>query len=338
MKTKGEPEIEAIDPLTARSFTKITFFPDWKYFPQDGFTDDTVALFRKRVYDIAGSTDSRAKVFLDGSEVPIRSFEDFVKMHIPDPVEEGLGAGTVVVQPAGSASAAAVVGASSSSSSSSSSSAAVGNANPSAQANGAVAAAAPPNPAETTEVDGNERVSGIIAREVIRYHQKDPKTGEKLPLQWEVILAYNTFDEFHQVSFANSIRTYKGGSHVQWIKEQVRGIVKNKCVKEAQKKKIKKDLIKDSDIDSEIYVFINALVVNPQFDSQSKETLNTKREQFKSDTALSEQFAAEVEDCAIIDTVLSYADAAGKDDAVKAFAVKGEKEDGAWNVSGKQRR
>ncbi len=155
-----------------------------------------------------------------------------------------------------------------------------------------------------------------------------------------MILAYNTFDEFKQISFVNSIRTYKGGSHVQWIKEQVRNIIKNKCLKEAGKKKIKKDLIKDSDIDGEIYMFVNALIVNPQFDSQSKETLNTKRDQFKTDTVLSDQFNAEVEDCAIIDTILSYASAAGEGEAAKAFAVdrKERGDDAGWNFGGRARR
>ncbi|CAD7949798.1 unnamed protein product [Amoebophrya sp. A25] len=317
MSIKGEPEIKpvATEDLASgkvKAFTRIKFWPDWTYFPQNDLTPDTVALFRKRVYDIAGSTDARATVFLDGRELPIRTFEDFVRMHIEEitpekqeQMKQQLAAAKEKMK----------------------------------KEQEGVADPENPNVAADLEVDGNERVTGIIAREIIKYDSKGEK-GDSQPLAWEVILAYNPYDEFHQVSFVNSIRTYKGGSHVSWIREQIRSIVKAKCVKEASKKKIRKDFVKDGDIDAEMYLFINALIVNPQFDSQSKESLNTKREQFKQQTGLGDQFKAEVEESGIVDSVLSYAEAAGKDDVAKVFAanVGPRNPDGSWGNIGKTRR
>jgi DNA topoisomerase-2 len=47
-----------------KSYTKITFTPDYKRFGVDGLTDDIIGLFRKRVYDLAAIDFKRAKVYL----------------------------------------------------------------------------------------------------------------------------------------------------------------------------------------------------------------------------------------------------------------------------------
>ena len=40
------------------------------------------ALLERRVYDIAGSTDERVKVYLGGKKIPIKNFEDYVDMYL----------------------------------------------------------------------------------------------------------------------------------------------------------------------------------------------------------------------------------------------------------------
>ncbi len=125
MKNKSEPEIidfskpEHAENTPTEAMTKITFYPDWHYFPQSGLTEDTAALFQKRVYDIAGSTDRRAKIFLNKKELPIRTFEDFVKMHIPENVAPAAPGAATAEQPAAGAAVPVVLTAGQSSSSSS---------------------------------------------------------------------------------------------------------------------------------------------------------------------------------------------------------------------------
>ena len=48
------------------SYTKITFKPDYARLGISGLTPDIVALFKKRVYDIAAVTDKSIKVKLNG--------------------------------------------------------------------------------------------------------------------------------------------------------------------------------------------------------------------------------------------------------------------------------
>ena len=61
-------------------FTSVTFWPDFKLFGMDGFEDDAVALFEKRVIDIAGVTDKALKVYLNGKVCPVQDFQSYVDL------------------------------------------------------------------------------------------------------------------------------------------------------------------------------------------------------------------------------------------------------------------
>ena len=56
-------------------------------------------------------------------------------------------------------------------------------------------------------------------------------------------------------------------------------------------------------------MFVNCLVENPAFDSQTKETLNTKAVNFGSVYELSDKFLKEVEKCGVVDLILKVAQA-----------------------------
>lgn len=60
------------------SYVEISFIPDYKKFGLKGITDDIVALFYKRVYDLAGCTNKNVKVYLNDKEIKIKSFEDYI--------------------------------------------------------------------------------------------------------------------------------------------------------------------------------------------------------------------------------------------------------------------
>ena len=105
--------------------------------------------------------------------------------------------------------------------------------------------------------------------------------------RWEVgaVLSKNLFaeddsPEDRHISFVNGINTRKGGKHV----ETVLRVVLGNFVEVAKKKKID---IKPSQLKDTVVFFVNATIVNPSFDSQTKETLTTPAakfgSQFKSD-------------------------------------------------------
>ncbi|OCF33010.1 DNA topoisomerase II [Kwoniella heveanensis BCC8398] len=119
--------------------------------------------------------------------------------------------------------------------------------------------------------------------------------------RWEVAFALSD-GEMKQVSFANSIATTKGGTHVDMITTQLA----NKLMDQI-KKKNKAAPVKPFQVKNHMWIFINALVENPAFDSQTKENLTLKSSAFGSKCDLSEDFVKKVAKTGIIDNVLSWA-------------------------------
>ena len=87
---------------------------------------------------------------------------------------------------------------------------------------------------------------------------------EKVNDRWEVAVGIAPDGRFNQVSFVNGICTVKGGKHVDAIVSQVcRRIVEHIASK--RKKTVKQSHIKDN-----IWVFVNCVIENASYESQSK--------------------------------------------------------------------
>jgi DNA topoisomerase-2 len=78
MYTRGEPEISKSND---KSYTCITFKPDYSKFKQKGLSVDMANLFKKRVYDLASCTPKKIKVSLNGKVLAINSFSDYIKLY-----------------------------------------------------------------------------------------------------------------------------------------------------------------------------------------------------------------------------------------------------------------
>ena len=63
-------------------YTKIVFKPDYKRLGIEKPTPDMIALFKKRVYDIAAVTAKSVKVKLNGVLIPVRTFPAYMDMYI----------------------------------------------------------------------------------------------------------------------------------------------------------------------------------------------------------------------------------------------------------------
>lgn len=79
------------------------------------------------------------------------------------------------------------------------------------------------------------------------------------------------------MTFVNAINTSKGGTHVEYITEQ---IVTNAI--SIASKKAKNIKISPAQVRTHLMVFINCLIENPTFDSQTKDTLTLKKDKFGS--------------------------------------------------------
>lgn len=80
MSIKEKPKIK---PSSKLSYTKIMFKPDLERFGMSTLDDDILALFRKRVWDIAGCHPS-LKVELNDTVLPVKNFQDYCKLYLAD--------------------------------------------------------------------------------------------------------------------------------------------------------------------------------------------------------------------------------------------------------------
>lgn len=226
MSIKTEPEISNY-PRSSSEYTKITFKPDYQKFGMSGMDEDLVALFTKRVYDLAGVV-SNVKVFLNGQRLNIRNFKQYVELFI--------------------------------------------NKNESLQQ----AAAA----------------SG---------HQAPPLIHSIVNDRWEICFTLSD-GQFNQVSFVNSINTYKGGTHVSYVADQIVS-----ALVDAVKKKNKAAPVKPFQVKNHLFVFVNCLVENPTFDSQTKENMTLRQSAFGSKCEIGEDFMKKVLKSGVIENILSWA-------------------------------
>lgn len=79
LNTISKPKITS---SKKKPYTKITFKPDYERLGISGLTPDIVALFKKRVHDIAAVTDKSVKVKLNGKLIPVRTFPNYIDMYI----------------------------------------------------------------------------------------------------------------------------------------------------------------------------------------------------------------------------------------------------------------
>ena len=175
--------------------------------------------------------------------------------------------------------------------------------------------------AETDEAD---------KKKVVAYE----KAGER----WEVaaILTRNLHgdsvpDERH-ISFVNGISTRRGGKHVDYVIKTVLG-----DFTELAKKKAKMELLSAAMLKSAVVFFINSTIVNPAFDTQTKETLTTPMSKWGSKPDISAKFCDQLLKIGLLDEAQAALDAKNardtkKTDGKKRSTVRGipKLEDATW--------
>ncbi|KAJ3544854.1 hypothetical protein NM688_g5693 [Phlebia brevispora] len=209
-------------------YTRVTFKPDLVRFGMDSIDEDTLALLKKRVYDLAGTTKD-VKVFLNDERIKVKGFKQYVELYLQSSVDQAM----------------------------------------------------------------EESGGAAQAKPTMIY--------EAIGKRWEVAFAVSD-GTFQHVAFANSIATIKGGTHVQYISDQIA-----KALVTHIQKKNKGAQVKPAHIKAQMWIFVNALIENPTFDSQTKETLTLPSSKFGSKPTLSEEFMKKVQKSAIIDQILNWA-------------------------------
>lgn len=122
---------------------------------------------------------------------------------------------------------------------------------------------------------------------------------EKCNERWEFAICKTPLEEFTQVSFVNGIYTSKGGKHVDYILNQVvKGVVE--YIEKKKKVRVKSGTIKE-----QLMIFVNCVVENPAFDSQTKDYMNTSVSKFGSSCKISDKFIEKVAKLGIMEQAIS---------------------------------
>jgi DNA topoisomerase-2 len=149
--------------------------------------------------------------------------------------------------------------------------------------------------------------------------------------RWKVGVLYDTNTGFVQMSYVNGVCTYKGGNHVDNVIEQItKGLIK--YIQEKKKILVKAQYIRDN-----LSVYVESIIEDPAFSSQTKEYLTSKVINFGSKWECSDTFIKQVVDTGIVEEVIKFAQlkeltGLNKTDGKKVNSLRGiEKlEDANW--------
>lgn len=170
----------------------------------------------------------------------------------------------------------------------------------------------------------NERVKVKNFKEYAELYLKDKEDFDKSTIiyekvhpRWEVAISLSE-KGFQQVSFVNSIATYKGGRHVDYIADQ---LVKH--LTETFKKKNKGGVsVKPFQIKSHMFLFVNCLIENPTFDSQTKENMTLQVKSFGSKPNIPEKFFKSLDKMGIVESIQAWAKFKESQDLTKKSGKK----------------
>ena len=197
-----------------KPYTKITWKVDFHRFGITQLPPDIVNLMVRRIYDIAGITDSKVNVYYNNEKIKVKSFIDYIDLY--------------------------------------------------------------PN--------GKGKIYG------------------KLSDRWELGVCVSSNDKFEQVSFVNGIATPKGGTHVDVISKLITSAVV-KYIKKKNKKDVPEKYVKNY-----LSIYLNSIIEDPSFDSQTKERLTTPKSKFGSSPEISDKFIKQLCDSGLSVKVLQFSE------------------------------
>ena len=232
METRSKPKITL---NSSKSYTKITFLPDYTRFGMKSLETDTIALMKKRVYDTLACTRSDVNIELNNEKIKGKTFSDYIKYFFND--------STPII----------------------------------------------------------ESVTQIV---------------NKTMFIWEYAIVPS--QQYEQISFVNGNATNSGGKHVDYILYQIVSRLKDLLETKKKLKDVKPSFIKDR-----MFLFLRATVVNPTFNSQTKETLTTASKDFGCKIDVSETFITKIYKSSIVEEIVEFCKL--KETASLAKATDGRK-------------
>lgn len=120
---------------------------------------------------------------------------------------------------------------------------------------------------------------------------------------------------FKHAAFVNGIHTSLGGSHV----DHAMNVISKEVIDKLKTKKID---VKPADVKSKLFVFIKCAIVNPVFDSQTKECLKMSKTKFGSEYIMSDAFKKKLLSSKLIELLMNQSETKLFNDLAKTGGVK----------------
>jgi DNA topoisomerase II len=147
--------------------------------------------------------------------------------------------------------------------------------------------------------------------------EENPRVYEHCNDRWEIMASPSKNDQFEQISFVNNIYTSNGGKHVDYILDQItKGLI------ELIQRKRKNITIKASYVKENIWLFVKSTIENPDFNSQTKETLTSPVKDFGSVCEISKNFIKKLAETEIIDDILAIVESKANKELKKTEGKK----------------
>lgn len=135
------------------------------------------------------------------------------------------------------------------------------------------------------------------------HYEKEPNlVYKKFNDRWRVGVVFAPDAGNNHVSFVNRIWTYQGGTHVEYINKQIVDKIKDRILKKQKTLNIKPMQIKEH-----LSLFVDSIIDDPSFSSQSKGELTTKVSNFGTTCEIDDAFITSLEKMGIVDLVINYA-------------------------------
>ena len=277
MDVKGEPTIE---PYRDTPFTRITFIPDYAKFKLTGMSEDLEKIIKKRTIDMYACSRGQLNIYHNNEQIKLNSFTDYMNLYLDVINNENNN---------------------SENNNSENNNSENNNSNNNNSKNNNENNVNNKNNENNNENNNNQNNQNNENNE--NHNIQTQLTVSCKPNErWEIGACLSQNFVFQQISFVNGINTHRGGKHVDYIVKQIT----KKMVEFINKKK--KVEVKESFIKDNLMVFINATIVNPAFDSQTKETLSTLPKNFGSECIVPDGFIEKLAESGIMDRALALSE------------------------------
>lgn len=138
---------------------------------------------------------------------------------------------------------------------------------------------------------------------------------------WDVGFAKSDQGDFTHVSYVNGTASTQGGTHLDYVMDQVITQIRAHV-----KKKTNQDIM-PGQVKNHFMLFLNATVINPRYDSQTKENLVTNISDYGTKCAIPDRIIKAIIKSDIMESILKWAEARALTEENKKVAAEQKKSD-----------